>query len=88
MFDANMCGLPLNTKFFAKVRSCEDDCELFNLGVRAGEIIQCEMLSSANENPTVLFKLSSGDVEMHENTEFGSSWITFEGRLNGSDFIN
>jgi hypothetical protein len=88
MFDANMRQLPFKTDFFAKVHYCNIGCELYNLGVRDGQIVKCKMLSPDNENPRVLFKLKSGDHEVYSDTEYTESWVVYEGKVDGSDFIN
>ena len=88
MFDANMRHLPKGYKFFAKVHSCMKDCELFDRGVRRGDIILSEMLDHETDKPNVLFHLKTGDFTCKPDFRKMKYWIVYEGCVDGSGFID
>jgi len=87
MFDANMRHLPKGRLFFAKAHYC-DNTTLHKVGVRAGDIIRCEMLSSSHENPSVKFYFGNGTFETTHDAEFEGCLIVFEGNQDGTGFID
>ena len=88
MFDDNMRYLPKNFEFFCKVHSCTEDSEMFDLGVRRGDLILCKMLSYETKDPDVLFKLASGDFITSHRKQNHGVWIAYEGGVTGGGFID
>jgi hypothetical protein len=87
MFDANMRHLPKGHLFFAKVHYCSD-CTLYEVGMRSGDIIRCEMLSEGDDNPEVKFYFGNGTFTTHSDIEYEESWLVYEGNLDGTGFID
>jgi len=87
MFDANMRQLPKGKMFFAKVHYCTNTT-LFDVGVRGGDIIKCEMLSNSNENPNVKFYFGNATFETTHDAEFEGCLVVYEGNIDGTGFID
>ena len=87
MFDANMRYLDKGRTFFAKVHYCSN-CRLYDLGIRGGDILLCEMMTQSEDNPEVKITLDTVDVVVESNEEYAESWLVYEGRTDGSGFID
>jgi hypothetical protein len=87
MFDANIRHLPKGKIFFAKVHYCLGT-KLYDVGVRVGDIIKCEMLSNSTENPSVKFYLGNSTFETTHDAEFEGCLVVYEGNIDGTGFID
>lgn len=90
MFDANLRGLPVGMKFFAKVLGCQVGCYLYRHGVRDNDLIQCQMLQSDYEGADM------GDVQISFVDQNFTFWepetegalLIYEGLVDGTGFID
>lgn len=93
MFDANLRYLPEGTVFFAKVHHIKDKNSLYDHGVRADNILLMRKLTDDNENVAVTVYLEDKEFEVHcsfddEFSYYSSAFITYEGNLDLTGFIN
>mgnify|MGYP003631518827 CR=1 FL=1 len=87
-FDANMRGLPKGTLFFAEVYMCRGNSELFEQGIRADDVLYCEMMSHCNDDPTVCIKLPTGEnLMVSDSTDGDNIWLVYAGDIDMTGFI-
>ena len=93
MFDANMKGLPLRSRAFAKIGQLPKDHPLTTLCCDDYEgVLKFTMMSESYDNPTVRFEnIIDGKLKfvyLSDSQNFFETWIKYIGCVSGSGFIN
>lgn len=88
MFDANMRYLKAGTKFFAKVHYLDEESALHSYGIKANDLIICQMMDDDHTAPSIIIHLEEEVDAYFRDSLTEDSWIVYEGKYDLTDFIN